>query len=295
VLDEELEPAPVGSRGEVFISGAGLARGYVRSPGLTGEKFIPNRFSGKGGERLYRTGDLGRYLTDGNIEFIGRADDQVKIRGYRIELGEIEATLLQHEAIREGVVLARGEKEKMLIAYLAPRHGERVALSELREYLKRRLPEYMTPSRYVWLEKIPVTSNGKLDREALPEADETAIAREREYVAPSGPVEEILADIWSDVLGVEEVGIHDNFFELGGHSLLLTQVASRIRSAFSLDLQLHVMFSAPTIKQLSIAIAAEQLMEADSTETSELLQELERLSPEDIQAMLESEYEQSQY
>jgi amino acid adenylation domain-containing protein len=290
VLDRGLEPAPIGARGEIYISGAGLARGYIRKPELTGEKFIPNRFSRKGGERLYRTGDLGRYLTDGNIEFIGRADGQVKVRGYRIELGEIEATLLQHEAIREGVVLARGDKEKRLIAYLAPRHGERVALSELREYLKQRLPEYMTPSRYVWLEKIPVTSNGKLDREALPEADETALAREKEYVAPSGPVEEILADIWSEVLGIEGVGIHDNFFELGGHSLLLTQVASRIRSAFSLDLPLHVMFSAPTIKQLGIAIAAEQLMEADSTETSELLQELERLSPEDIQAMLETEY-----
>jgi len=172
------------------------------------------------------------------------------------------------------------------------RDGRRVDLSELREYLKQSLPEYMAPSLYVWLEKMPLTSNGKIDRMALPEAKEAGIARKREYVAPSGPVEETLADIWSELLGVEKVGVHDNFFELGGHSLLLTQVVLRVRLAFSSDMPLRTLFDAPTIKQLSVAIAAEQLSEADSTEAAELLQELQRLSPEEIQSMLESEMDE---
>jgi amino acid adenylation domain-containing protein len=289
VLDRELGPAPVGVRGELYISGVGLGRGYWRRPGLTAEKFIPNRFGREVGGRVYRTGDLAHYLSDGNIEFIGRADDQVKLRGYRIELDEIKAALLQHEAVKEAVVLARGGEDKRLIAYLVSRDHKGVASSELREYLKQRLPEYMAPSGYVWLEKMPMAPNGKLDRKALPEADETAVAREKQYVAPSGPIEESLARIWSEVLGVEKVGIHDNFFELGGHSLLLTQVVSRIRSEFSLDLPLRVLFDTPTIRQLAVVIVAERLMETNSTEASDLLQELQQLSPEEIRAMLASE------
>jgi amino acid adenylation domain-containing protein len=270
LLDRRLEPVPIGVRGEIYISGAGLARGYVRSPELTGEKFIPNRFSRKGAERLYKTGDLGRYLNDGNIEFIGRADDQVKVRGYRIELGEIEAALLQHQAIKEGVVVARGDKEKRLIAYLVSRHSERVALSELREYLKQRLPEYMVPSAYLWLEKMPVTSNGKLDRKALPDADESAIARRREYVAPSGALEETLAGIWSEILGIEKVGIHDNFFELGGHSLLMISLIERMRQQ-GLYTDVRTFYATPTLAALASTVTnASDVVQVPSTKIPSL-------------------------
>jgi len=292
ILDREMQIVPIGVPGELYIGGKGVVRGYLNRSELTAERFMPDQFGSEPGVRLYRTGDSARYLPDGNIEFLGRVDHQVKIRGFRIELGEIEAALLRRQSISECVVLARGDEEKRLIAYLVSRDGQRVDLSELREYLKQSLPEYMAPSLYVWLEKMPLTSNGKIDRMALPEAKEAGIARKREYVAPSGPVEETLADIWSELLGVEKVGVHDNFFELGGHSLLLTQVVLRVRLAFSSDMPLRALFDAPTIKQLSVAIVAEQLSEADSTEAAELLQELQRLSPEEIQSMLESEMDE---
>jgi len=186
-------------------------------------------------------------------------------------------------------VVARGDKDKRLIAYLVGRNGERMTSSEVREYLTRILPDYMVPSGYVWLEEMPVTSNGKLDRKALPETNGEVAARDKEYEAPRGLVEETLAGIWSEVLGVEKVSIHDNFFELGGHSLLLTQVASRIRATFSLDLPLRILFDTPNLKQLAVAIAAEQLIEADSTDTADLLEELQRLSSEEVREMLRSE------
>ena len=289
ILDSDLKPVPVGVRGELYISGVGLARGYRGRPGLTAERFVPNPFGSDVGERLYRTGDLARYLMDGRVEFIGRADDQVKVRGYRIELGEIEAALLQHETIREAGVAARGDEDKRLIAYLVSRNSERVASREMREYLAQILPDYMIPNGYVWLEKMPVTSNGKLDRKALPETDEGVEARVTEYEAPRGLVEDTLAGIWSEVLGVEKVSIHDNFFELGGHSILLTQVASRIRAAFSLDFPLRLLFDTPNLKQLAVTITAQQLIDADSTDTSDLLEELKRLSSEEIREMLKSE------
>jgi non-ribosomal peptide synthetase component F len=289
ILDRELKIVPVGVPGELHIGGKGVVRGYLAQSDLTSERFIPDQFSAEPGARLYLTGDRARYLADGNIEFLGRIDHQVKIRGFRVELGEIEVVLSQHPAVRETVVIVSGDEDKRLIAYLVSRDEQRATLSELRQYLKQRLPEYMIPSGYVWLEKIPLTSNGKLDRRALPATDEAGTARGREYVAPSGPVEEALAGIWSELLGVEKVGVHDDFFELGGHSLLLTQVVSRIRAAFSLDLPLRAMFDAPTIRQLGLAIAVEQLREADSIDASELLQELQQLSPQEIEAMLESE------
>jgi amino acid adenylation domain-containing protein len=288
ILDGNLEPAPLGVRGELYIAGAGLARGYRKRGAMTAERFMPDPYR-EPGTRMYRTGDVARWREDGKIEYLGRTDQQVKVRGFRIELGEIEMVLSQHPAVREAVVIVCGDEDKRLIAYLAPRHDQRTALSELRQYLKQRLPEYMIPSGYVWLETIPLTSNGKLDRKALPATDEVGIARGREYVAPSGPVEEALAGIWSGLLGVEKVGAHDDFFELGGHSLLLTQVVSRIRLAFSLDLPLRAIFDAPTIKQLGFTIAAEHLREADSIGAPEFLQELQQLSPQEIDAMLKSE------
>jgi amino acid adenylation domain-containing protein len=293
VLNEDQRLIPARLVGELYIGGAGLARGYLGRADQTAERFLPNPYSGEPGKRFYRTGDLIRQLADRQLEYVGRSDEQVKVRGHRIELGEIETILLQSGAIREAVVLARGDKDKRLIAYLVSHPGQKPDLGELRAYLKQRLPEYMAPSGFVWMEKMPVSANGKLNKMALPETNEVVVAREKEYVAPSGPVEESLAAIWSEVLGVEKVGTHDNFFELGGHSLLLTKVVSRIRLAFTLELPLRVLFDNPTIKQLGIAIASAQLLEIDSAAASELLEELQQLSSEEIRAMLESELNES--
>src|SRR5881394_1457353 len=196
-----MSPVPGGVAGELYIGGGGLARGYLHRPDLTAERFVPNPFSGEGGERLYRTGDLGRWRGDGNIEFLGRMDEQVKIRGYRIEPGEIEAALREHGGVREAVVVAREEEggEKRLVGYVVSEgSGGGVSVSELREYLKGRLPEYMVPSAFVSLEKLPLTPNGKLDRKALPAPDRRI--EEGRYVGPRNEVEEILCGIWTKVL-----------------------------------------------------------------------------------------------
>ena len=247
VLDEELQPAPVGVSGELCIGGAGLAREYWRRPEQTAERFVPNPFGPEAGGRLYRTGDLVRYLSDGNIEFIGRRDEQVKLRGFRIELGEIESVLGAHTSVRECVVVVIGEADhKRLVAYVVG--AEAVDGSVLRAYLKDSLPEYMVPSAFVTLEEIPLTPNGKVDRKALPEPEWVAEASSG-FVAARTLVEEVLTGIWEQVLDVERVGVHDNFFELGGHSLLATQVISRVRESFSVELPLRVIFESPTIAE----------------------------------------------
>jgi amino acid adenylation domain-containing protein len=230
VLDRQLKPVPIGATGELYIGGDGLGRGYLNRPDQTAERFVPDPFSG-GGNRLYRTGDLVRYLPDGNIEFRGRVDDQVKIRGFRIEPGEIEAALREHSAVRDAVVIARedAQGDRRLVAYVVCREGHDFDIESLRMYAKKTLPDYMVPSAYVRLEAIPRTPHGKIDRNALPAPDRSRPGLEGSYAAPRTSVEEILSGIWSQVLGVERVGIHDNFFELGGHSLLATQVVSRVR------------------------------------------------------------------
>ncbi|HHH41604.1 MAG TPA: amino acid adenylation domain-containing protein, partial [Chloroflexi bacterium] len=253
ILDDHLQPVPVGVPGELFIGGLGVARGYHNRPKLTEEKFIPDPFSDDPNARLYRTGDLARYLPDGNIEFLGRLDYQVKVRGYRIELGEIEATLGRHPAVREAAVVALevAPGDKRLAAYIVPA-GETVPTAgELRRFLQERLPDYMVPSAYVVMEALPLTPNGKVDRQALPEPEWSRRQLAGEYVAPRTPVEEVLAGIWSQVLGVEEVGVHDNFFELGGHSLLATQLVSRVREAFEIELPLRHVFECPTVATLA--------------------------------------------
>ena len=253
ILDQHLEPVPVGVIGEIYISGEGLARGYLHRPEATAEKFIPNPFSEQPGARLYRTGDLARYLSDGTIDFLGRNDHQVKLRGFRIELGEIEALLARHEAIRESLVMVRedAEGERKLIAYLIAEQGAGIGVSELRSYLKERLPHYMVPSAFVWLEALPLTPNGKVDRRALPAPDQSRQELADRLVAPRTPVEEMLAGIWSEVLKVEQVGVYDNFFDLGGHSLLATQIISRTREIFHIELPLRCLFESPTVADLS--------------------------------------------
>jgi amino acid adenylation domain-containing protein len=254
ILDERLEPVPIGINGELCISGDGLARGYLDDPAMTAEKFVPNPFTNSG-NRLYRTGDRARYLAEGNIEFLGRIDQQVKVRGYRIELGEIETRLGQHEAVQDCVAVVRdvGPGEKQLVAYVV-KGGRNPTTEELRSFLKAGLPDYMVPASFVFLDQIPLTPNGKVDRRALPQPESPT--SQTDFVAPRTASEETLAAIWSAILKVDRVGIHDNFFDLGGHSLLATQVVSRVRDAFQIELPLRSIFETPTIAGLSCWVNA---------------------------------------
>jgi len=277
VLDGWLQPVPVGVPGELYIGGDGLACGYLNQPELTSGKFIPNPFSNEPGVRLYKSGDLVRYLPDGNVEFLGRIDNQVKIRGFRIELGEIEAVLGQHPFVKEAIVIAREAKsgDKRLLAYVVLSEKSSIATSNMRNFLKEKLPDYMVPSAFVMMDALPLTPNGKVDRSALPEPDSWQPGTEDCYVAPSTPIEEMLAGIWCDVLGLKKVGIHDNFFELGGHSLLATQVMSRLRKAFQVEIPLRSLFEMSTIAGLAIRIAQYQAEDIDPEEMDRLLAELE--------------------
>ncbi|MET0622898.1 MAG: amino acid adenylation domain-containing protein [Pyrinomonadaceae bacterium] len=254
LLNDALQPVPVGVAGELYIGGCGLARGYLNRPGLTAEKFVPDLFSTRGGARLYRTGDLARFLGDGRIEYLGRIDHQVKLRGFRIELGEVEAALLEHPAVRAAAVEARAldDLEKRLVAYLVPREGQEPPAAELRAHLKTKLPEHMLPQHYVWLPELPLTPNGKVDRRALPAPPSPhAEGAAGNYVAPRTATEELLAGIWREVLRVERVGVEDDFFELGGHSLLAAQVASRIRETCQVEVPIFRLFESPTIARLA--------------------------------------------
>jgi amino acid adenylation domain-containing protein len=253
ILDQHLQPVPVGVTGELYVSGEGLARCYVNRPELTAERFLPNPYHVEAGARMYKTGDLARYRRDGTIECLGRLDQQVKIRGYRIELGEIEAALVQHPDVKESVVLAREDVpgEKRLVAYVVAQPEAQPSGVELRSYLKERLPKFMVPSVFVMLDEMPLTANGKVDRRAFPVPDQTLSGTEDSFAAPRTPVEELLCDIWAQVFHVEQVSVHDNFFDLGGHSLLATQLISRIREAFHVDLSIRSLFESPTIAGLS--------------------------------------------
>ncbi|WNG56874.1 amino acid adenylation domain-containing protein [Archangium gephyra] len=256
VLDEHLQPLPVGLPGELYLGGVGLARGYLGRPELTAEKFIPHPFSSSPGERLYRTGDKARWLPGGQLEFLGRLDSQVKLRGFRIELGEVESALRSHSSVRQAVVVLRQDSgDKRLVAYLVPNEGLSVDPGTLRDFLKRSLPEYMVPSAFVSLQALPLSSSGKVDTKALPAPDISSLSTTA-YAAPRGELEQRLADIWAQVLRLERVGVHDSFFELGGHSLLATQVVSRIRSTFQVELPLRALFEAPTVAALAAHLSA---------------------------------------
>lgn len=249
ILDSLMNPVPIGVTGELYIGGVGVSRGYLHRPELTQERFIPNIFSSVPGERLYRTGDLGRYLPDGNIEYQGRVDFQVKIRGFRIELGEIESVLTEHFQIQQAVVIVSGAgtEDKKLVAYLVPEQDATIAINEVRSYLRSKLPEYMVPAIFVILERFPLNTSGKVDRKALPAPEMTSVDRTGVFIAPRNPEEEVLAAIWSEVLGVSPIGVTDIFFDLGGHSLLVTQVLSRVRKSFNVELAVRSIFEKPTI------------------------------------------------
>ena len=259
ILDQGLGVTPIGVTGEVYISGGGLARGYQNAPELTAERMIPHPFGREDGERLYRSGDLGRYLWDGRIEFEGRKDGQVKIRGFRIEVEEIEAVLGEHEGVSRCAVKLWEDKrgEKRLVAYVVGSCGRAPGAEELREYLKKKLPEHMTPRRYVEVAELPVTGNGKLDRGRLA-APEDEEVEEKEEERERTAVEGIVEGIWGEVLGEERIGLDANFFELGGHSLLATQVMSRVREALDVETPLRELFESPTVRELAAVIERER-------------------------------------
>jgi amino acid adenylation domain-containing protein len=268
VLDGHMRPVAVGIPGELYLGGAGLARGYLGRAGMTAERFVPDpfgpAFGGDLGGRLYRTGDRVRWRDDGVLEFLGRMDDQIKLRGHRVEPGEVEASLRAHAGVREAVVLAREviAGEKCLVAYLVPEQPA-PAVSELRVFLEQRLPDFMVPSAFVLLEQLPLSANGKVDRRLLPLPVADPADSVQPFLAPRGPVEEVLAGIWATVLRIDRVGVHDNFFELGGHSLLATQVVSRILATLEVELPLRAIFEAPTVAGL-----AEHVVAAQHSETS---------------------------
>ena len=270
ILDENLQPVPIGVPGELYIGGAGVARGYLNRSELTCEKFILNSSSDEMKPRLYQTGDLARYRSDGNIEFVGRVDNQVKIRGYRIELGEIEAVLNQHPAVKDSVVAVRGDVteeesgadnpkfqiEKLksspsrLVAYVVPT-AHQPSIDRLRDFLKEKLPHYMIPSAFVMLEALPLMPNGKVNRSKLPPPDVARSQLTQELIAPRSEIEELVVQVWKDILKVENIGVHDSFFELGGHSLLATQIIARLSDAFNREIPLKNLFDAPTIAGLA--------------------------------------------
>jgi acyl carrier protein len=284
ILNSHHQPVPINVPGELYIGGVGLASGYLNLPELTKEKFIPIPYSLLPAPcpLLYKTGDLARYLPDGNIEFLGRIDNQVKIRGFRIELGEIETALTAHPQISEAVVMLREDipGKKRLVAYVVETLHIKSQQNILRDFLKQELPEYMVPSVFVFLDALPLTPSGKIDRRRLPVP---SVSHDLEsFVPPRTPTEENLAQIWQEVLGLEQVSIHDNFFECGGHSLLATQVISRLRQNWKIELPLRRLFEKPTVAQLAASIdlllsTAQKLTEASPSHLLENQEEREEI------------------
>jgi amino acid adenylation domain-containing protein len=290
VLDRHGQPMPAGVPGELYIGGVQLARGYLNRPELTADRFVSHPELG----RLYRTGDVGRWLADGTLEYLGRTDHQVKLRGVRIELGEVEAALAQHPSVREAVAVAREDSsgDQRLVAYVVP--GTAVSAEELRDFLRGKLPEQAVPSAFVVLDSLPLSPNGKVDRKTLPAPERARPEREGAYVAPRGSVEETVARVWAEVLGVERVGAQDNFFDLGGHSLIATQVLSRLRQAFPVNLPLRRLFEEPTVANMARAITESQEQSSrgpsgEVVEEEQPLSQFDGLSDEEIDSLLGQE------
>jgi amino acid adenylation domain-containing protein len=289
ILDRHLQPVPTGVTGDLYIGGDGLARGYFGRPDLTAEKFIPDLF-GSGGGRLYRTGDLASYRDDGRIEYRGRVDGQVKLRGYRIETAEIEAVLSQHAAVREALVsVQEARDDKALVGYVVLRNASATSIRELREFLEERLPAYMVPSTFVFLEEMPLTPNGKVDRRALPAVRLGTAGTGRKHLKPRSPVEEILAGLWTEVLGVEEIGANDNFFDLGGHSLNASQLIHRVRETFQCELSLRSFYEVPTPAAMSSTMLRDDSERMRIQRIAELIQSVARMSEQEVQDLLDGE------
>jgi acyl-coenzyme A synthetase/AMP-(fatty) acid ligase/acyl carrier protein len=307
ILDEEKNPVPVGVRGEIYVGGAGLARGYWKRPELTGERFVGNKFAGDGGLRLFRTGDVGRYRADGEIEYVGRMDNQVKLRGMRVELGEIEAVLRGHPQVREGMVGVGGEGEQQgLVGYVrlsgGKGNGQRgLRAVELRRYMRSKLPEHMVPGSYRVVGEWPLLPSGKVDRRRVAEMETELLGEGESWAGPGTEVERKLAKIWEELLKVEGIGIEQNFFELGGHSLLALQVMARIRKQFEVELAVRILFEGATIAGLAAEVEKAQKLGVKArgpilprrarTEVASsaeaLLAQLDNLSASELQTLLQ--------
>jgi amino acid adenylation domain-containing protein len=285
LLNDYQEPVGVGVVGEIYIGGSGVCRGYLNRPELTSERFLRDPFHEDSEARMYRSGDQGRYLSDGSVEFLGRMDHQVKIRGYRIELGEIENVLLRHGSVREAVIVAREDAsgEKHLVGYVVGRDGP-ISGSELRDHLRVQLPEYMVPGWIVNLPRLPLTSNGKVDRSSLPSPEESA--PDADIMGARTAVEEVLSGIWGELLHRDAIGVNQNFFELGGHSLLATQVISRIRETFEVEVPLRTIFEAPTIAAFAENLLLDSRTRTDIENMAEVLVSLSDLSEAELQDQL---------
>ena len=291
ILDRHLNPVPVGVPGEIYIGGAGVARGYLHRPELTAEKFIANPFGNERAPRLYRTGDVACYQPDGNIEFLGRLDNQVKVRGFRIELEEIEQAIGKYGSVSDAVVIVQDEDsgDRRLVAYVVATSGAHPTASELREFLAAKLPAYMVPGTFVMIETLPLMPNGKIDRQSLPRLGQGRPALDASFESPRSPLEESVARVWCDLLKLERVGIHDNFFELGGHSLMGARLISNLRRRLDINLNLIDVFQSPTVARLAELIYQRQTEEAADGELTSLLAELENLSDEEAQQRLAAE------
>jgi amino acid adenylation domain-containing protein len=278
LLDEFLQPVPVGVPGEIYIGGPGVARGYLNRPDITAERFLPDPYALKPGSRMYRTGDLARWLPDGNIEYLGRVDFQVKIRGFRVELGEIDNLLLRHPAVENAVTVALTDAPggPRLVAYVVPEPAQNLTSGELRAFVEKDLPDYMIPSYFTIMEEFPLSPNGKVDRKRLPvpSADRPELATD--YVPPRNDVEQKIADIWQEVLGIDRVGVHDNFFELGGHSLLLAKVNDKLESTFHQSFNMVDLFRYPTIADLAEHLSPRKQQKSSLTSEARRRAEMQR-------------------
>jgi surfactin family lipopeptide synthetase C len=288
VLDACMQPVPVGVSGELYVGGEGLARGYLRRPALTAERFVPHPFGEQPGRRLYRTGDVVRWQADGTLEFVGRSDEQVKVRGHRIEPGEVEAALSQCPAVRAALVLLREDApgKRSLVAYVVAREGSALTAGELREHLRERLPDYMMPDAFVLLTEMPLNENGKVDRAALPAPHSDRAGAQGTGAEPQTPVEELLVGIWGELLGVERVGVDENLFDLGLQSLLAMRAVSRVRDALGVDLPLRAPFESPTVRGLAASIERVRAEAGDGEDLARMLAEVERLSEDEARIMM---------
>ena len=281
ILNERMQQVPIGEPGEIYIGGAGLARGYRNRPDLTSERFVPNPFSSESDARLYQTGDLARYLPDGQIAFLGRVDEQIKIRGFRVEPAEIVTVLDQHPAVKVSIVLAREFEpgDKRLVAYFVPTPKVQPTHTELHNFLAARLPEYMVPATFVKLDSLALNPSGKVDRAALPEPNAGNLLRDGAFVEPQTSVEKRVTDILAELLHLEQVSAEDNFFLLGGHSLMGAQLIAKVRDVFNVELSLRSLFDAPTVAKLSAKIETALLAKLEAMSEDEAQRILEAASP----------------
>lgn len=286
VLKETGALAGVNELGEICVRSPHLALGYMGDEALTKERFIINPYSGHICDRIYRTGELGRYLPDGNVEFVARGENQVSIRGYRVDMGEIESVLKSHANISNAVVSLHNGSSDRLIAYLVPKSEAIFSLDEIRVFLRARLPNYMIPAAFVIRDSLPLTATGKIDRRLLAAVNLDQIDEQSMLVSPRNPMEESLARIWGNVLNLDKVGIHNNFFDLGGHSLLAIRVMSLIREVFGVEVPLRAMFEAPTIAELAVTVTLHPTKQLYDPETAQILRDVETMTEEEVQKIL---------